>query len=156
MSKSPSGNGVRIQEAVGEAGKAIAVRLLPGTDLINGLVDACERHGVRSGAVIACIGSLSTATIDYEGHEPVVLQGTITIFSAQGIISTDPTGKIAIHFHASFGDERGNLYGGQFGPGGCPVLNTLEAVILELRGARLLRDRDPETGFIVTLPQPST
>lgn len=152
----PSGKGeIRLREAVGEVGKAIAVRLLPGTDLVTGLIDACERHGVHSGAVVACIGSLSTATIDYEGHAPVVLHGTITIYSAQGIISADPTGKVAIHLHASFGDERGNMYGGQFGPGGCPVLNTLEAVIIELPGVRLLRDRDPETGYIVTLPQPS-
>lgn len=146
---------IRLVEAVGGAGKAIAVRLLPGTDLISGLINACERHGVRAGAVVACIGSLSTATIDYEGHAPVILQGTITIYSAQGIISADPSGKVAIHLHASFGDERGNMYGGQFGPGGCPVLNTLEAVIIELHGVRLLRDRDPETGYIVTLPQPS-
>jgi predicted DNA-binding protein with PD1-like motif len=148
-------DGVRMREAVGEVGKAIAVRLLPGTDLVTGLINACERNGIHSGAVVACIGSLSMATIDYEGHEPVVLHGTITIYSAQGIISVDPAGKVAIHLHASFGDERGTVYGGQFGPGGCPVLNTLEAVIIELQGVRLLRDRDPETGYIVTLPQPS-
>jgi len=117
MSEPPVEESVRVREAVGEVGKAIAIRLLPGTDLITGLVDACERHRVLSGAVVACIGSLSMATIDHEGHAPVVLPGTITIYSAQGIISADPAGKVAIHLHASFGDERGNIYGGQFGPG---------------------------------------
>ena len=38
---------IRVQDACGKTGKTIAVRLLPKTDLIEGIEEACKKNDVK-------------------------------------------------------------------------------------------------------------
>ena len=48
----------QFHSAQGRMDRVIVARLLPGTDLLEGLQAVCEKHGLRNGVVISAIGSL--------------------------------------------------------------------------------------------------
>ena len=48
--------------AQGGFGRVIAVRLKPGTDVLVGLREACERNGIKNGVIVSGLGSLATVT----------------------------------------------------------------------------------------------
>ena len=47
-----------MEMAQGKLGRVIAVRLKPGTDVLLGLQEACERNGINNGVILSAIGSL--------------------------------------------------------------------------------------------------
>ena len=51
----------KVEVAQAGVGRIIVGRLHPGVDLIAGLEAACDAHGLRFAAVLACYGSLSAA-----------------------------------------------------------------------------------------------
>jgi predicted DNA-binding protein with PD1-like motif len=139
----------------GSLSKVVVMRLPPGQDLIEGLGEACLTHGLKSGFITSCIGSLQRASffsvvplpkkIGAGYGEPIVMEGPLELVSAQGTIGLDAEANLLVHMHATLGDGRGHLYGGHLIKGKCPVLITCEAMIAFLEGVRAVQRPDPET-----------
>ncbi|HSB73165.1 MAG TPA: PPC domain-containing DNA-binding protein [Candidatus Methylomirabilis sp.] len=150
--------------ASGAFGRMIPVRLRTGTDVSEGLRQVCQEHGVRYGAVLVGIGSLRQLTYQVlapkadtklgAGYtDPQCLPGPIEIVSLQGVIFESEHGEMLLHLHGTFSDRGGKVFGGHVVPGGNPVLATLDAVVAEVAGARLIRRPDPDVGLGLFTPE---
>lgn len=51
------------KQAGGRYGRIISLRLLPGTELMNGLKKICEDNGICNGSLLTLIDSLRKLTI---------------------------------------------------------------------------------------------
>lgn len=153
--------GYTIGEA--SAGRAMFVRLEPGTDLLSGILEACAEKGIKQASISTVIGSLARARFVYaipdKGgklgiiySEPAEVEGPLEFITGQGIVGVSDTGEAAIHFHGVISDSRMKVYAGHFVEGGNPVLATIEVVIQELVGVRLIRSFDEDTGFPLFKP----
>jgi len=156
----------RAKSVCGKLGKMVAVRLLPGTDLMNGLKKVCEDNGVRHGIPLTAIGSLRKLTIQVlvpnekvklgaAYTQPQTIPGPIEILGIQGVIVETETGEVALHLHGIFCDKDGKTFGGHIVPGENPILATLDAVIGEVAGVRLTRRYDEETDLNLFSPEPA-
>ncbi len=139
----------------GSLSKVVMIRLHPGADLVEGITEVCMTHGMKSGAITSCIGSLRRASFFTAvplpnkmgaGYgDPTAIEGPLELVSAQGTIGLDVEGNLLIHVHGALGDGRGNLYGGHLIKGKCPVLITCEIMIAFLEGVRTEQRYDAET-----------
>lgn len=156
---------LRVQAVAGGTGKTIAGRLLPGTDLLDGLEEACRQHNVKYAAIVSVIGSLSKTKfaipvrseenkkVGIVYAEPTVLEGPIELLSAQGVICQSEDGKYLTHLHGSISDEEMRVWGGHFFNGGNITLATVDFVICEVTDVKLMRRYDEETGFVQFSPE---
>lgn len=60
---------IRFQDACGKTGKTVAVRLLPDTDLVEGIEAACEKNGIKY-AYVTCFGSFKETGYMYLVSKP--------------------------------------------------------------------------------------
>lgn len=140
-------------------GKTVVARLLPGTDLTEGIIKACEDNGMRSAVVLSCLGSLTGAalllpakqqkpdgTIFYAYGDPVLVPGPLSLLGARGIYTRNEAGKPFLHLHGSVALVDGRTLGGHCAPGQNPTYLVVEVVIAELVGSDLLRRHDTEVG----------
>ena len=155
---------VRSKYVTAEFGRIVPVRLLPGTDVMDGLKQVCEDNGVRYGYLLMAIGTVNEATIQIfrpkpesrlgAGYtEPETIPGPIEILGLSGIIFETVEGETALHLHASFCDKDGKIVGGHVVPGGNPVCATLDACIAEVSGAKFLSKYDEETDLNLFSPE---
>ncbi|PLR79789.1 hypothetical protein CVD25_22800 [Bacillus canaveralius] len=153
----------RFWSAEGKSNRMVAARILPGTDLISGLIDVCQKHGIKAGGIASMIGSLKTA--QYQAIQPdpnsktgasfterMTAEGPVELLSGQGLICQREDGMF-IHLHAVMVDKNQKVFGGHIERGYCSVLNTLEVIIVEGEEMLLRREYDEETGFIQTVPK---
>jgi uncharacterized protein len=156
-----SGTGVSVANGVEAAearpGRLIVGRLHPGTDMIGGLEAACEQHGVRFAAVVACYGSLSSSGFKFlqvpegESHPrlmPHAVDKRVEFMGGQGLVCERPDGGRETHLHGSVSDETGAVLGGHFEPGRNPVFNNMDFVLQELLDVELIREQDPVTNTV--------
>lgn len=128
--------------AEGSTVRAYAVRLTPGQDLRRELLAFARREGLRAGAVVTCVGSLTTAVLRFANRgEPVVRKGHFEIVSLVGTLSADGG-----HLHLCVADRDGATFGGHL-LDGCEVFTTAEVVVAELTDLAFRREPDPATGF---------
>ncbi|MFD0824613.1 PPC domain-containing DNA-binding protein [Neobacillus sp. M.A.Huq-85] len=129
--------------------------LAKGQDLMQGLLEDCEYHGVDTG-MVNCIGSLEQAhyvygTKDHDGQpaysDPVTIQGVMEILQGTGFICRNQEGKLDLHFHGLVIDQDGQIRGGHFLKGKNIILVTLEYSILVGQGIDAVRAFRPELGF---------
>jgi predicted DNA-binding protein with PD1-like motif len=155
---------LRTKYVCGRLGKTVAVRLLPGTDLMNGLKKTCEDNGIRGGAVLTAIGSLQKVTFQVLAPnekakmgaaytEPQVTPGPIEILGIQGVILETDSGEVVLHLHGTFCDKEGKTFGGHLVPGENPILATLDAIIGEVADVRFGRRYDEETELNMFSPE---
>ena len=155
---------LRTKDVCGRLGKVVAVRLLPGTDLMSGLKKTCEDNGVRGGAILTAIGSVRKLTIQVlvpnekaklgvAYNPPQTIPGPIEILGVQGVIFETESGEVALHLHGTFCDKDGKTFGGHLVPGENPILATLDAVIGEMADARFMRRYDEETELNMFSPE---
>ena len=156
---------IRALHARGNFDKIIPVRLRTHTDLMNGIKKACEDNGIRQGVVLTGIGSVRKLTIQVltpnekakvgaAYTEPQTIPGPVEVLSIQGCIFQTEEGEVVLHLHGTFSDKEGKVYGGHLVPGENPVLATVEAVIAEITGARLIRRYDEDVGLKLITPEP--
>lgn len=142
---------------VSQKGRTVVGRLLPGVDLLEGLVDICKSHKIKSGAVLSLIGSLAKARYIYavpdeeniigiRYSDPLVVQGPLEFLSGQGTIGME-NDQVVIHLHGLLCDTHNKICGGHFIGGGNPVLATMEVVIQEFADVKVARLADCQTGF---------
>jgi predicted DNA-binding protein with PD1-like motif len=150
--------------AIGKAGKLIAARLTTHTDITNGLKAVCEENGIKYGAVLFGIGSVRKLTYQVAVpkpetksgagyNDPQELPGPIEVVSMHGIVFQSDDGQTLLHLHGTFSDKEGAVFGGHITAGGNPVLNTLDAYIVENVGAETIRQMDEDIGMAVGIPQ---
>lgn len=154
-------NEIRVQEACGKSGRMVAARLLPGTDLLNGIEEVCRRNGIKN-ALVNCFGSLSEAAYMYLVPKPEAkmkagygdvfrMEGPVEFLSGTGVVCQN-NGEYDIHFHATMCDKNGKVFGGHIIKGKNPALTTVDIVITELEGVQMLRQFDDETALTQFYP----
>lgn len=120
----------------------LAIRLHPGQDILDELELVAGRQGIEAACVLACVGSLTRATLRYANrNEPTVLTGHFEIVSLSGILS-----RHGSHFHIAISDGQGRTIGAHLLPGSA-VYTTAEIVLGILPDLRFLRIFDPQTGY---------
>ena len=139
------------------------VRLLPGTDLVKGITKVCTDHDITAGIVTSVMGTLQRATLytaaprpDLKGgigySEPMLIPGPLEFITGQGLLSVLEDGELFLHLHGLIIYQEMRIYGGHFGPGGNPVLSTIDVAITEALGVRVPRVFDPETELVLNAP----
>ena len=144
---------VDMEMAQGKLGRVIAVRLKPGTDVLLGLQEACERNGINNGVILSAIGSLQDphfcnpvelpTKAGYGYGETLHLTGPIELTSASGIICHDDEGNTNLHVHMTVTDRHGNAHGGHLVEG-TKVLLTVDVILAEIEGLVMGRKFDEE------------
>jgi predicted DNA-binding protein with PD1-like motif len=154
----------RVISSTGRFGRALVIRLRPGTDLFRGIRAACEKHGVRGGMISCVFGSLQKCCLGYvrpssephmrSGLDYIRLTGPIEFSSAQGTITETGDGGIFIHIHGVVADRHNRCYAGHFIEGENIVLANMEVVIAEIVGMKMGRKVEPELGWELLDPTP--
>ena len=142
-----------MEMAQGRLGSVIAVRLKPGTDVLLGLQEACERNGINNGVILSAIGSLQDphfcnpvelpTKAGYGYGETLHLTGPIELTNASGIICHDDEGNTNLHVHMTVTDRHGNAHGGHLVEG-TKVLLTVDVILAEIEGLVMGRKFDEE------------
>ena len=160
-------SGARTKSAVGNSGRVIVARILPGSDLIEAMEKICQENNITSANVISCIGALRESALlnptladnvpsekpdaKPEGEvragygDALVISGPLQILSAQGTVVTAEDGKLIVHIHATVVDAEHNVYGGHVPKGKNPIDDTAEVTIQEVAGVKMLLKYDAET-----------
>ena len=153
---------IRLIDACGNIGKTLAVRLLPGTDLIEGMEDACKKHNIKH-AYVSCFGSFSKVGYMYlvpkkevkmkAGYGEVIeKEGPIEFLNGTGVVC-QKEGCYDTHFHATMCDQTGTVFGGHIVKGTTTALTTVDLIIIELEKVEMLRTFDEETELVQFLPR---
>jgi len=143
-----------IESAQGTVSRVVTLRMKPGTDLLLGLQETCEKYGIRNGVILSCIGSLDGVYFcnpieqpekkaGYGYGDPLHLSGPIEMTCAAGVVCHDEAGSTNLHVHITLTDREGHAYGGHLLEGAKVLLN-VDAVIGEISGMEMLRALDPE------------
>eukprot|EP01086_Lenisia_limosa_P013992 TRINITY_DN43801_c0_g1_i1.p1 TRINITY_DN43801_c0_g1~~TRINITY_DN43801_c0_g1_i1.p1 ORF type:complete len:164 (-),score=8.72 TRINITY_DN43801_c0_g1_i1:44-535(-) len=120
--------------------KSLGIRLHPGEDLMEGIVDTVRKHGFKAAAVATCVGSLTEARIRFANQTDLTtLTGPFEIVSLTGTIGPDGP-----HIHISISNGVGQTFGGHLVTGS-KIYTTAEIVLLESRDLVFSREIDPET-----------
>lgn len=149
---------LRFRGALGRPGRLLSGRLLPGTDLVEGILEMARSFGIGD-AVVSCFGSLAQARFS-TGVRPVVsspgimerippktLEGPVEFLCGQGKLGLPPGGEPVVHLHGVVVTPEGVVMGGHFFAGGNPVFATMEVIIQEILGVQHRWEEDRETGM---------
>ncbi|GAB3723136.1 DNA-binding protein [Spirosoma lituiforme] len=119
-----------------------SVRLTPGQDLKEALEMIVQQERISAGAVLTCVGSLTTLTLRLANQEtPSVWKGHFEIVSLVGILSMNGS-----HLHLSVSDSTGRTIGGHLLKG-CLIYTTAELVIGVMPELIYAREPDPTFGY---------
>ena len=133
----------RFHSAAGRSGRIISGRLLPGCDILLGIIEMARSHGVTA-AWVNGFGSLARSAFSpgiriseadpdrVERRPNVELPGPLEMWSGMGRLGIPEKGEPFIHFHGLVVTAEGQLYGGHFFPGDSPVYATFEVHIQEV------------------------
>ena len=127
----------------------LALRLLPGEDLLASLGACVAKNGIKAGWIAGVVGSLSQVAVRFAGQpDSTQLTGAFEIIALSGTLDAEGG-----HLHLSVADSQGNMCGGHVMPG-CIVRTTCELVIGELEGVAFLREPCPLSGYneLVIIP----
>ncbi|MEQ4675343.1 PPC domain-containing DNA-binding protein [Providencia vermicola] len=120
----------------------IAIRLLPGDDVLLTLRKQIALHGFQAAFIAGCVGSLTNVALRFAGQEDTDhICGKFEIVSLIGTLEANGE-----HLHLSVSDEKGHMRGGHMMPG-CSVRTTLELVIGELENIAFTREPCPLSGY---------
>ncbi len=157
------------QSAEGSAERMVTARLKPGTEFQAGIIDVCKKHHIRQGYISCCIGSLQKVTfcaaqkddsvkIGARYVEPMEIPGPVQFVSGQGFICQSEDGEYVLHIHGTFSnwknDREIKVFDGHMMPEGNPVLVTMDLIINEVTGIKMLRKYDPDVEFVCYFPEP--
>ena len=144
---------IKAYSAVGRSGRVLAARLLPGQDVVQGIIGLIKERNLRSGTITA-IGSLRSATVVYPnsmefGDNPMdvavfhKMEGPVELGIGHGIFGREEDGEVGMHFHGLIMDKNGNMRTGNLIPGSAPVLATVDLTIQEFEGLEIKPTLDP-------------
>jgi predicted DNA-binding protein with PD1-like motif len=150
-------SGLRIQDACGKTGRIVVARLLPDTDLIEGIAEACRKNGIKQGYV-SLLGSLKRCGYKYAVPVPESkigvaygelwrVEGPLEIINCSGMIC-QKDGQYDLHIHGSMCDKKGAMFGGHIVPGENITAATIDAMIWEVTDLTMARAFDDETDLV--------
>lgn len=130
--------------------KLWVLRLRPGDDLIDSIMDFAGKHSIKAGGIVTCVGSLSHVRLRFanqNNYEDLDIKGQhFEIVSLVGTFSTTDR-----HLHLAVANEQGAVFGGHASTGN-KVYTTAEIIIVEGLGWIFRREKDPATGYIELFP----
>lgn len=146
--------------AVGRKTIPMVVRLGPGEDLLDGILDVCREKGYLNTCVTMGIGSLEVAkiynpvpTLQSDGKiyyrypsEPDEfggVRGGLELLTVQGTVWHDSDNQVKGHIHISFSSADGHVNGGHI-VHGCRVLTTTELLIEVVDGIVMTHNKVPD------------
>ncbi|MBW4522151.1 MAG: DNA-binding protein [Scytolyngbya sp. HA4215-MV1] len=122
--------------------KTFALRLNPGEDLKNCLLEFTVQHQIQAGFILTTVGSLQQAAIRFAAQpQSQILTGRFEIVSLVGTLSRD-----GAHLHIAISDQRGTTIGGHVDLG-CIIYTTAEIVVGQSRDYQFSRSLDEQTGY---------
>lgn len=117
------------------------LRMSPGVDPLESLLDACKENGWTAAFVVAGVGSLAVVQLRFAAQaDAAQIAGPLELLSLSGTLSLDGP-----HLHATVGDAQGNVFGGHLRPGS-RVRTTAEILVTVLPDVVFRRRPDPRTG----------
>ncbi|SRR6056297_478133 len=140
-------------------GKKVVARLMPGTDLLAGVLKVCKDNDITAGCITAMHGSLSKARfvwalpapgtkMNAKYGDPVDIDGPLEFICGSGMIGQfSDTGETAVHLHGVISDPEQGFHGAHFVEGGNPVMSTMEVLVEGFDNVDILRAFDEETEF---------
>ena len=155
----------RFNSVAGQPGRMISGRLLPGCDMLLGIMEMAKSHQVQS-AWVNGFGSLAKTEFSpglrIEATDPdrverwpnVHLAGPIELWSGMGRLGIPPEGQPFVHFHGVVVTPEGQLYGGHFFPGGSPVFATFEVHLQEVLNVEFTFEMDQDVQLPLIEPKP--
>jgi predicted DNA-binding protein with PD1-like motif len=131
-----------------EKDNLIFIRLFPGEDINQGIIEACNKHEVKSAVVLSGIGQLKNVKLGYfktkGDYSPEIFKNPIELISLTGNICKQDKDYI-LHNHVALGDENKQLIGGHLIEGSVKI--TAEIVLLK-NSIDLTRKLNKETGLM--------
>lgn len=131
--------------------RPVLFRLMPKTDLKQGILSVCEKEKIETGVIVSAVGSLTQAVLRIADGKTVITQtGPFELTSLSGTLTHG-----SAHLHASLYDAAMVSLGGHVMEG-CLIHTTMEIAILDLDDeVKTDRVHDPKTGYdeLVVLPQ---
>jgi predicted DNA-binding protein with PD1-like motif len=125
------------------------LRLTPGEDVRAVLETWCKDRNIEAAAIVSSVGSLNAVNMRLAGlQDGQLTTGDMEVCCLSGTLS-----KHGLHLHITVADNTGRTSGGHLLVGSS-VRTTLEVVVHELGGVRMLRRHDPDTGYDELLPEP--
>lgn len=148
--------------ATGRLGRIMALRMSPGTDVMQELEAVCLKENMRNAVILSGIGSLNGAVFmtpepkenmkaGFGYGAPIILSGAVEILSLTGMVCHGDSGEILLHVHGTFSDREGKCYGGHIDTGN-RVLLTVDIVLAETEGINMNRTIDDEIGLLTFNP----
>ena len=153
------GGGDRPLEHFEDRGRGVlAVRLHDGDDFVPSLLEAFDKVGLRSGAIVSGLGMLRDFEIGWlDTRTHVYRKGTFTLphellsLSGSVAVTDDAEARVMPHLHASLAGPDHSVVGGHLFKATTNVLN--EVFVLRL-DAPLRRRLNPATGIMeLALPK---
>jgi len=142
LCKPRRGAGHVLQTSAPCALQAHCLRLLPGQDILESLLNFVAGHRLPAVAVLTCVGSTAKTTLRPAGKpESRVFEDKFEIVSLTGTLS-----QSGHHLHMSISDPECRVFGGHV-LHGCIVRTTAEIVLGLLDGVRFTRPLDDRTGY---------
>jgi len=132
--------------AVSSSGSRLWVlRLRPGDDLVDSIMEFARRHSINAGGVVTCVGSLDHARLRYANqseYEDLDTKGKhFEIVSLVGTFSTTDR-----HLHLALANEQGTTFGGHASSGN-RVYTTAEIILVEGLDWTFRREKDLVTTY---------
>lgn len=128
--------------------QTIAIRLHPGNDLRQSLLQVAHDQPIAAGFILSGIGSLKQAAIRFANQKhATILTGYFEIVTLAGTLSNQ-----GVHLHMAIASQSGRVIGGHVSDG-CLIYTTAELVIGLLDAVSFCREPDPQTGFAELLIQ---
>lgn len=135
--------------ATGRPYQLHVLRMLPGEDVRATLATWCAERSIEAAAIVSAVGSVSKAMLRFGGRsEGTLLEGDLEVCALSGTLS-----RHGMHLHLAVADTNGAMSGGHLLAGSL-VRTTLEVVVHELGGVRMVRKPDATTGFDELVPEP--
>lgn len=132
------------------ASKLWVLRLHPGDDLVDSIMNFAREHSISAGGIVTCVGSLDHVRLRYanqNNYEDLDAKGKhFEIVSLVGTFSTTDR-----HLHLAVANEQGAVFGGHASSGN-KVFTTAEIIIVEGRDWLFRREKDPETTYLELSP----
>ncbi len=121
----------------------LVFRLLPDSDLYEGIWQQCQKHQIKAGSIVSAVGCLKHLVIrTADGVTIYQEQNDFEVTSLSGTISQD-----GMHVHIQVCDNELRSFGGHLKEG-TMVNTTMEIVILNLeKEYQLSREADATTGY---------
>lgn len=126
------------------------LRLHPGDDLVDSIMEFAGKHSINAGGIVTCVGSLNHARLRYanqKDYENLDAKGKhFEIVSFVGTFSTTDR-----HLHLAVANEQGAVFGGHASSGN-KVFTTAEIIIIQGLDWMFRREKDPDTTYLELSP----